>query len=92
MTETALASGVDHYGGAAVAPKLFPGAEQLAAEIKATIRQATSGRVHNLGVVLTGTHVVLEGFCSTFHAFQVAQHTAMRMVEDLMIDNQIEVC
>ncbi|MDP7267230.1 MAG: hypothetical protein QF408_03590 [Pirellulales bacterium] len=89
MTETAIASPVDHVS----APTRIAGAEQLAADIKSEIRQVTSDRIENLGVVLTGTHVILEGFCSTFHAFQLAQHAAMRIVEDLMIvDNQIEVC
>ncbi len=89
MTETAFASLVDHVS----APTRIAGAEQLAADIKSEIRQVTSDRIENLGVVLTGTHVILEGFCSTFHAFQLAQHAAMRIVEDLMIvDNQIEVC
>ena len=93
MTETAIASPVDHMESKESASTRIAGAEQLAADIRSEICQATSGRIENLGVVLTGTHVILEGFCSTFHAFQLAQHAAMRMVEDLMIvDNQIEVC
>jgi len=93
MTETAIANPVDHMESKVSASTRSPGAEQLAADIKSEVYQVTSGRIENLCVVLTGTHVILEGFCSTFHAFQLAQHTAMRMVEDLMVvDNQIEVC
>jgi hypothetical protein len=93
MTETAVASPIDRMDLKVSEPTLVPGAEQLAADIKSEVCHITSGRIENLGVVLTGTHVILEGFCSTFHAFQLAQHAAMRMVEDLVIvDNQIEVC
>jgi hypothetical protein len=47
--------------------------------------------VRNLDVFLTGTHVVIEGFCSSFHPFQLAQHAAMEATDDLMVDNQIDV-
>lgn len=67
------------------------GADQLVVHIQRAIRRETSGRVHNLSVVVTGTHVVLDGFCSTFHCYQLAQHAAMLMAEDLSVDNQIEV-
>tara|TARA_Y100001934_G_C11820175_1_gene525786 strand:+ start:229 stop:354 length:126 start_codon:yes stop_codon:yes gene_type:complete len=40
---------------------------------------------------MTGTHVVLEGFCSNFHSYQLAQHAAMRAAEDFSVDNRIEV-
>jgi hypothetical protein len=40
---------------------------------------------------MTGTHVVLEGFCSSFHSYQLAQHAAMRAAEDFSVDNRIEV-
>jgi osmotically-inducible protein OsmY len=67
------------------------GAEQLMRRIKNAIRRDTGSRIHNLSVLVTGTHVVLEGFCSTFHSFQLAQNAAMHVAEDLDIDNQIEV-
>ena len=72
-------------------PRIPSGASQLALGIKQAVRRATSGRVHNLSVGVTGTHVVLEGFCSTFHCYQLAQHAAMRMADELAVDNQIEV-
>ena len=67
------------------------GAEQLAKQIKQEVRRETSGRIHNLAVTVTGTHVRLEGFCSTFHCVQQAQHVAMRLTQDLLIENCIEV-
>jgi hypothetical protein len=70
---------------------LFSSAEELADQIKGKIRRVTQGRVKNLDVFLTGTHVVLEGFCSSFHPFQLAQHAAMEATEDLLVDNQIDV-
>ena len=65
--------------------------EELITQIKQSVRRATSGRIHNLAVSVTGTHVVLEGFCSTFHCFQLAQHAAMQLSDELSVDNQIQV-
>ncbi len=67
------------------------GADQLAGRIKQAITRATSARIHNLSVKVTGTHVVLDGFCSTFHCYQLAQHAAMRLADDLLVDNHIDV-
>ena len=69
----------------------FPSTEELVDQIKGNIRRVTQGRVKNLDVFLTGTHVVLEGFCSSFHPFQLAQHAAMEATDDLLVDNQIDV-
>jgi hypothetical protein len=73
------------------ADRFFSSAEELAEQIKGKITRVTQGRVKNLDVFLTGTHVVIEGFCSSFHPFQLAQHAAMEATDDLMIDNQIDV-
>ena len=67
------------------------GTRELTAQIRCDVRRHTGGRVHNLTVVMTGTHVVLEGFCSSFHSYQMAQHAAMRAAEDFSVDNRIEV-
>jgi hypothetical protein len=67
------------------------GADQLAGRIKQAVSRATSARIHNLSVKVTGTHVVLDGFCSTFHCYQLAQHAAMRLADDLLVDNHIDV-
>ncbi len=69
----------------------FSSTEELVDQIKGNIRRVTQGRVKNLDVFLTGTHVVLEGFCSSFHPFQLAQHAAMEATDDLLVDNQIDV-
>lgn len=66
-------------------------AKELAQRIKGAVRLGTSARVHNLAVQVTGTHVVLDGFCTTFHCYQLAQHAAMQLAEDLPVDNRIEV-
>ncbi len=71
-----------------VSPK---GTEQLVRQIKFAIRRDTGSRIHNLDVMVTGTHVVLHGFCSTFHTYQLAQHAAMQLVDDLEVDNRIDV-
>ena len=92
MKETTTADAIGHQ--LVTGPELSEvpaGADQLVLRIKQAVRRETSGRVHNLTVVVTGTHVVLEGFCSTFHCYQLAQHAAMQMAHDLSVDNQIEV-
>ncbi|MEC7500277.1 MAG: hypothetical protein VX970_01005 [Planctomycetota bacterium] len=72
-------------------PTEASGTQELTAQIRRDVRRHTGGRVHNLTVVMTGTHVVLEGFCSNFHSYQLAQHAAMRAAEDFSVDNRIEV-
>ena len=72
-------------------PEHVPGTRELTAQIRHDVRRCTSGRIHNLTVVMTGTHVVLEGFCSSFHSYQLAQHAAMRVAQDFSVDNPIEV-
>jgi hypothetical protein len=67
------------------------GIRELTAQVRQDVRRYTSGRIHNLTVIMTGTHVVLEGFCSSFHSYQLAQHAAMRAAEDFSVDNRIEV-
>ncbi|MFP6611597.1 MAG: hypothetical protein VB835_04735 [Pirellulales bacterium] len=67
------------------------GMDQLIRQIKHAIWRETNGRVHNLAVMITGTHIVLQGFCSTYHAYQLAQHAAMQLADDLGVENQIEV-
>jgi hypothetical protein len=74
-----------------IATSVTAGADQTASRIRLAISRATGARIHNLAVKVTGTHVVLDGFCSTFHCYQLAQHAAMRLAEDLPVDNQIEV-
>lgn len=65
--------------------------QQLKQQLAHAIRLATSARIHNLSIRVTGTHIELHGFCSTFHCFQLAQHAAMQLADELLVDNQIEV-
>jgi hypothetical protein len=78
-------------GPATDSVELARGTDQLVRQIKHAIWRETSGRVHNMAVMITGTHVVLHGFCSTFHSYQLAQHAAMQLADELDVDNQIEV-
>ena len=71
-------------------PGHVSGTRELTAQIRHDVRRCTSGRIHNLTVVMTGTHVVLEGFCSSFHSDQLAQHAAMREAQDFSVDHRIE--
>lgn len=92
MKETTAADVLDTQSASAPqTAQPVAGAEQLAKRIKQAVRRETGGRIHNLTVLVTGTDVVIEGFCSTFHCYQLAQHAAMRLAEDLTIDNQIDV-
>ena len=78
-------------GSLTTVPGRMAGTRELTAQIRHDVRHCTSGRIHNLTVVMTGTHVVLEGFCSSFHSYQLAQHAAMRVAQDFSVDNRIEV-
>ena len=89
--QSALDVGIDATARAQGSCTHPDSAEQMTQHIKEAVRRATSGRVHNLDVTVTGTHILLQGFCSTFDCFQLAQHAAMQVVEDLPFDNQIEV-
>ncbi len=78
-------------GSLSTVPGRMAGTRELTAQIRQDVRRCTSGRIHNLTVVMTGTHVVLEGFCSSFHSYQLAQHAAMSVAQDFSVDNRIEV-
>lgn len=87
---------VEDSGPAVPVPPVEPlpqvqGIQEFTSRIRQDVRRCTSGRVHNLAVFMTGTHVVLEGFCSSFHCYQLAQHAAMRAAEEFSVDNRIEV-
>jgi hypothetical protein len=72
-------------------PKPLNNVEDLAAQVQVAVRHATGNRIHNLAVHVNGTHIILDGFCSTYHCNQIAQHAAMRSAQDLRVDNRIEV-
>jgi len=63
----------------------------LAKRIEQAIRRGSAGRIHKLRVDVQHGKIVLNGFCSTFYAKQLAQHSAMPLMEGRRIENQIEV-
>jgi len=67
-------------------------AEQLALRILKRIESRLPCRIRKLRVVVTENAVVLEGQCSTYYTKQIAQHTAMGVLEYEQLTNHIEVC
>jgi hypothetical protein len=65
---------------------------ELAIAIRQRIESRLHGRVRNLAVRILGDTVVLEGQCSTYYTKQLAQHTALGVLEHEHLDNEIEVC
>jgi hypothetical protein len=55
------------------------------------IESRLPGRVRNLIVRVFDDVVVLEGQCATFYTKQLAQHTAMGVLEDEHLENAIVV-
>jgi osmotically-inducible protein OsmY len=55
------------------------------------IESRLEGRVRNLHVRVCDRVVVLEGECATFYTKQLAQHTAMGILEDEHLENAIVV-
>ena len=80
-------------------PKSFPEtqaltethAEKLAACILQRIESRLPCRIRNLRVIVSENVVVLEGQCSTYYTKQIAQHTAMGVLEYERLTNHIEV-
>ncbi|NOY30770.1 MAG: hypothetical protein GXP28_11560 [Planctomycetes bacterium] len=67
-------------------------AEQLALRILKRIESRLPCRIRKLRVVVAEHAVVLEGQCSTYYTKQIAQHTAMGVLEYERLTNHIEVC
>ena len=67
-------------------------AEQLAARILQRIETRLPCRIRKLRVFVAENAVVLEGQCSTYYTKQIAQHTAMGVLEYERLTNHIEVC
>jgi osmotically-inducible protein OsmY len=59
--------------------------------IRQRIESRLMGRVRNLHVRAIDGVVVLEGECTTFYTKQLAQHTAMGILEDEQLENSIVV-
>jgi len=67
-------------------------AEQLAANILQRIESRLPCRIRKLKVFITENAVILEGQCSTYYTKQIAQHTAMGVLDYERLINHIEVC
>lgn len=74
-----------------VSPASESASAGLAKRIEQAIRRGSAGRIHKLRVDVQHGKIVLTGFCSTFYAKQLAQHSAMPLVDGRRIENQIEV-
>ena len=59
--------------------------------IRQRIESRLLGRVRNLFVRARDGVVILEGECATFYTKQLAQHTAMGVLEDEQLENSIVV-
>jgi hypothetical protein len=59
--------------------------------IRQRIESRLLGRVRNLFVRVSNGVVILEGECTTFYTKQLAQHTAMGILEDEHLENSIVV-
>jgi osmotically-inducible protein OsmY len=59
--------------------------------IRQRIESRLLGRVRNLFVRSRDGVVILEGECATFYTKQLAQHTAMAVLEDEQLENSIVV-
>jgi hypothetical protein len=63
----------------------------LAIAIHQRIESRLLGRVQNLRVRAFGGTVILEGHCATYYTKQLAQHTALGILEDEHLENSIVV-
>jgi hypothetical protein len=80
-------------GGASVKPDgRTEHQRDLAIAIRQRIESRLPGRVRNLVVRISDDTVVLEGQCSTYYTKQIAQHTALGVLENEHLENAIAVC
>jgi len=69
---------------------LSPSAAELAV-VEAQILCRSSGRIRNLRLSLCDDGLVLTGSTQTYFAKQIAQHSAMQMLDVPIFANDIEV-
>lgn len=63
----------------------------LTIAIRQRIELRLGGRVRELAVRVSGNTIVLEGHCATYHTKQLAQHAALGVLEDELLENAIVV-
>lgn len=68
-----------------------PPQQALEAIIQQRIESRLHGRVRNLVVRVVGDVVTLAGECTTYYTKQLAQHTAMGVLDDEHLENAIVV-
>jgi hypothetical protein len=64
---------------------------QLVIAIRQRIESRLAGRIRDLAVRFDGETVVLEGKCATYYSKQLAQHTALAILEHEQLENAIVV-
>jgi hypothetical protein len=64
---------------------------QLATSIEQRIKSRLAGRIRQLLVRVNGDTIVIEGRCSTYYTKQLAQHAALGILEDELLENAIVV-
>jgi hypothetical protein len=60
--------------------------------LESLVQRRIGTRVRKLRVIVREDGMVLQGFASTYHAKQLAQHAAMDLGELPLAANEIEVC
>lgn len=86
--------GTDKSGPAGAASPLTDAEldrQQLIRRILGRIETRLPGRIRQLAVFATENAIVLSGRCSTYYTKQVAQHTAMGVLEYDRLINNIDV-
>jgi hypothetical protein len=69
-------------------PQRFSGEQE---RLEAQVLRRVGGRVRDLRVLVRHNGVILNGRCATYHAKQIAQHTAMELTGLPILANDIEV-
>jgi hypothetical protein len=64
---------------------------QLVVAIRQRIESRLGDRVHDLAVLVMGNRIILEGRCATYYTKQLAQHAALGVLEDELLENDIVV-
>jgi hypothetical protein len=64
---------------------------QLAVAIRQRIESRLGGRVRDLAVRVNGNRIILDGRCATYYTKQLAQHAALGVLEDELLENNIAV-
>jgi osmotically-inducible protein OsmY len=59
--------------------------------LEAQVQRRLGGRIRDLRVLVRHNGVILQGHSPTYHAKQIAQHTAMELTGMPILANDIEV-